>query len=82
MTPVTFTNNIPICPNCQVGTERTAFGGPMTNVGMAPTLNTETHEFSIGPDTVIQVYQCHTCNKYYGVATRNGESEYYEVKQP
>lgn len=81
-TPVTFTGPIPVCPYCKVGTIRTNLGGTTTSMGHVPGYDEFGNEISGDPNTVSTVYRCHSCSNYYGVATRNGQSEYYEVKQP
>lgn len=73
---VKFTGGIPICPNCQIPTERLCKGSSTTLLGWSTTYDEAGELMNSDPNIKTQYWQCCNCNDDYII--KGNEKEGYK----
>lgn len=76
MKEVKFTQDIPLCPHCEVPTVRSKGVSSTTAMGWNIEYDELGNDISQDPNITTDTYYCHKCDGKYSVVTRFGKSEY------
>lgn len=64
---VKYTGNIPICPNCKVGTIREPLGSVKTTRYFPPIYNEKGENTNVDRNDTTSTYFCKECNKKFSI---------------
>lgn len=64
---VKYTGGLPICPNCQKGTNRQLLGTMSTCLGFSAVYDEKGNDVTVNPNTVTSEFYCAECRSKFAV---------------